>query len=160
MNKLRYCSFYVSDIHLVTMLLPYINEKMKERKEFITIFETDISESAKKVIKGVCLKRKDEINFMNIGWKEKSKIDNLKLEDKYIIVMGSNDFIKRTNIELENREESFVIINCFEVFQAEKVIDDIVENHEKLINSKGENEIDKIFTKCTKKNNKKITIIE
>lgn len=160
MNKLRYCSFYVSDIHLVTMLLPYINEKMKEKKEFVTIFEKDISESAKKVIKSVSLKRKEELRFINIGWKQKENIENINLEDKYIIVMGSDTFIKNVNLQLENRSEEFVIINCFEVFQAEKIIEEIIEKHEKLINSKGENYIEKIFTKCTKKNNKKITIIE
>lgn len=160
MNKSKFCSFYVSDIHLITMLLPYINEKMKEKKEFITIFETDISESAEKVIKSVSLKRKEEIDFLNIGWKKRNKIRNLKLNDKYIIVMGSDDFIKRMNTELEGREENFTIINCFEVFQAEKTIDEIISNHEKMINSKGENDINKIFTQCTKKNNKKITIIE
>ena len=160
MNKSRYCSFYVSDIHLVTMLLPYINEKMKEKKEFITIFETDISKSAEKVIKSISLKRKDEISFLNIGWGNKRNIGKINLEDKYIIVMGSNEFIEKTNIKLKNREENFKIINCFEVFQAEKIIDEIIENHKKLINSKGENDIEKIFTKCTKNNNKKITIIE
>ena len=160
MNKLRYCSFYVSDIHLVTMLLPYINEKMKEKREFITIFETDISESAKKVIKSISLKRKDELKFINIGWKTRENIENINLEDKYIIVMGSDTFIKKVNLQLEDRDESFIIINCFEVFQAEKNIEDIIEGHQKLINSKGENEIEKIFTQCTKKNNKKITIIE
>ena len=36
--------------------------------------------------------------------------------------MGSNDFIKKINIELKNRNEDFIIINCFEVFQEEKVI--------------------------------------
>ena len=88
MNKLRYCSFYVSDIHLVTMLLPYINEKIKQKREFITIFETDISESAKKVIKSLSLKRKEELNLMNIGWESREDIKNIDLENKYIIIMG------------------------------------------------------------------------
>lgn len=160
MNKPKFCSFYVSDIHLVTMLLPYINEKIKEKKEFITMFETDISESAEKVIKSISLKRKEEVSFLNIGWKKRDKIGNIRLKDKYVVVMGNDDYIKRINLELERREENFTIINCFEVFQAEKIIDEIVNNHEKMINSKGENDIDKIFTQCTKKNNKKITIIE
>ena len=160
MNKSRYCSFYVSDIHLVTMLLPYINEKMKEKKEFITIFEKDISESAKKVIKSLSLKRKDELKLINVGWKNRINIENIDIEHKYIKIMGDDKFIKNINLQLENRCEDFVIMNCFEIFQAEKNIDEIIENHEKLINTKGENDIEKIFTKCTKKNNKKITIIE
>lgn len=163
MNKSRYCSFYVSDVHLITMLLPYINEKMKEGKEFITIFEEDISESAKRVIKSVSLKRKDEQTFINIGWKNKTDLEELSkvdLENKFVLVMGNNSFIEDVNKKLHKLDCIFTIINCFEVFQAEKIIDDIVENHEKLINSRGENEINKIFTQCTKKSNKKITIIE
>ena len=163
MNKSRYCSFYVSDVHLITMLLPYINEKMKEGKEFITIFEEDISESAKRVIKSVSLKRKEEQAFINIGWKNKTDLEELSkvnLENKFVLVMGSDSFIEDVNKKLHKLNSFFTIINCFEVFQAEKIIDDIVENHEKLINSRGENEINKIFTQCTKKSNKKITIIE
>ena len=160
MNKSRYCSFYVSDIHLVTMLLPYINEKLKEEKEFITIFETDISESVKKVIKNISLKRKDESKFLSIGWQKKENINNMDLENKHIIVMGSDNFIKNINLEIDDKIENCKIINCFEVFQAEKNIDEIINNHEKIVNTKGETEIEKIFTKCTKNNNKKITIIE
>ena len=160
MNKSKYCSFYVSDVHLITMLLPYINEKMKDKKEFITIFETDISESAKKVIKSISLRRKEELKLINIGWGRKEEIEDIDFKDKYIIVMGNDNFIKNINLKLEKRSEKFTIINCFDVFQAEKNIDIIIENHEKLVNSKGENEIDKIFTQCTKKRNKKITIIE
>ena len=92
MNKSRYCSFYVSDVHLITMLLPYINEKMKEGKEFITIFETDISESAKKVIKSVSLKRKEEQAFIDIGWKNKidlKELSKVNLKGPTVLVMGS-----------------------------------------------------------------------
>lgn len=159
MNKSKYCSFYVSDIHLVTMLLPYINEKTKENKKFITIFETDISESAKMVIDNLSIKRKDKLKFLNIGWKKSDKIEE-SLENKYILVMGSNGFIERVNQNLENKNDDFTVINCFEIYQAEKNIDEIIEKHSKLVNSSGEMDIDKIFTERTKKSNKKITIIE
>lgn len=160
MNKPRYCSFYVSDIHLVTMLLPYINEKMKEKKEFITIFETDISESAKKVIKSISLKRKEEEKFLRIGWCQNNDYKKINLKDKYVIVMGSDNFIEKINKELNTKEENFIIINCFEIFQAEKNINEIIDAHEIMINSKGEINVKEKFTQCTKKNNKKITIIE
>lgn len=160
MNKSKFCSFYVSDVHLVTMLLPYINEKIKEKNEFITVFEKDISESAEKVIKSVFLSKEKALNFLNIGWKKKNNLRGINIKGKYLIVMGSTEYIEKINREIEEKNVDCIVINCFEVFQAEKIIDTIIENHEKLINSKGENDIWKIFTQCTKKNNKKITIIE
>ena len=35
----KFCSFYVSDWHMVTMLLPYINKKMNEQTKIVTILE-------------------------------------------------------------------------------------------------------------------------
>ena len=53
MNKKRLCCFYVNDIHLITMLLPYINERINESTEIITVLESDISKSVKKVMNGI-----------------------------------------------------------------------------------------------------------
>ena len=41
-NVLKLCSFYVSEWHLITMLLPYINKKVNEETKIATILENDI----------------------------------------------------------------------------------------------------------------------
>jgi len=160
MNKQKYCSFYVSDIHLVIMLLPYINEKIKENREIITIFETDISESVKKVRENINLEEFRAKKLMEIGWNNKRNIDELNLENTVVLVMGKNKFIEDVNIKLDSREESFTIVNCFEFMQSSEMIDGILNMHEKIINSRGENEIEEIFTEYTNKSNKKITIMK
>lgn len=160
MNKQKFCSFYASYIHLVTMLLPYINEKIKENKEFITIFETDISESAKKVIESVNLKEFESQKLIEIGWNNKINIDGTNFENKIVLVMGSDYFIENMNLILDKKEENFTIINCFECIQIESKINDILDSHEKVINTSGENEIEKVFTEYTKRSNRKITIMK
>ena len=35
-NVKRMCSFYVNDVHLITMLLPYIERKIKGSGKFYT----------------------------------------------------------------------------------------------------------------------------
>ena len=60
MNK-KLCCFYVNDIHLITMLLPYINERINESTKIITIFETDMSKSAKRVMDGIQGKKSEEL---------------------------------------------------------------------------------------------------
>lgn len=151
MNKQKYCCFYVSDIHLVTMLLPYINEKIKENKEIITIFETNISESAKKVIESVNFSRKDKEKFLNIGWDKCKDIKKVNTQNKIVIIMGSSDFIEEINKELDKKKDESLIINCYEMFQAEKNIDHIYKIHSKIVNTKGECEINKFSQNEQKK---------
>ena len=45
----KLCSFYVSNWHLVTMLLPYINKKIEKNTKIITILENNIEENIKKL---------------------------------------------------------------------------------------------------------------
>ena len=42
----KLCSFYVSDWHLVTMLLPYLNEEINKENKIVTLLETNIKEKA------------------------------------------------------------------------------------------------------------------
>ena len=48
-NLTKLCSFYVSDWHLVTMLLPYINKKINEQAQIATILENNVEENVKKI---------------------------------------------------------------------------------------------------------------
>jgi len=40
-NLKKLCSFYVSDIHFGTMILPYISKKIEEKNNVYTVFEKD-----------------------------------------------------------------------------------------------------------------------
>jgi len=163
MNKLKYCSFYANHIHLVTMLLPYINEKIKEKKEILTMFEIDISESAKKIIESINLKEEERKKLIEVGWNNEINANNIKdinIKNKIILVMGNNNFIENINLILEKSPESYTIVNCFEFVQTKETIDNILQSHEKIINTSGENEIEKVFTEYTKRSNKKITIMK
>ena len=46
----KFCSFYVSDWHMVTMLLPYINKKMNEQTKIVTILEKGIEQNIKTLV--------------------------------------------------------------------------------------------------------------
>ena len=56
-NIERLCSFYVSDWHLVTMLLPYVNKQINEKANIITILENDIEENMRNSNKKIKLKK-------------------------------------------------------------------------------------------------------
>lgn len=75
-NIKKLCSFYVSDWHLATMLLPYINRQVDENAKVITILEHDIQENIKTLVQKLNLKNEKEI--LEIRW---TNINSKKYDD-------------------------------------------------------------------------------
>ena len=65
-NIKKVCSFYVSDWHLTTMLLPHINEKINEGVKITTILENDLRENMETLLGKLKLKNTEKI--LNIDW--------------------------------------------------------------------------------------------
>ena len=152
-NLTKLCSFYVSDWHLVTMLLPYINKKINEQAKIATILEKDIQENIKVLLEKLNLKNKEKIEQI-IWTKEQRKnifsnIENSK--EIIIIVNGEKDFIKNKNEKIEKYLETHEInkkvkiINCFEVIEYNGSISDVLEEHDMVLNTSGEREISELF---------------
>lgn len=143
----KVCSFYVSDWHLITMLLPNINKKINERNKITTILEEDAQEKVEILLNKLKIENANKI--MNIDWRKKNinniKIEDLKLadtgEENEIIVAGENSFINKVNELIEDFAKTFKgkirIVNCF---QAEKELDirNILNNHRAVLNTAGE----------------------
>ena len=100
----KICSFYVSDWHLVTMLLPYINKEINEKANIITILEKDIDKNVETLINKLNLKNREKI--LSLNWKKtngikysevKKNINKEILEDKLniIFINGKKSYIKR-----------------------------------------------------------------
>ncbi len=166
-NIEKICSFYVSDWHLVTMLLPYINRQINEKANIITILENNIENNVKTLVSKLNLKNKEEI--LNLDWTEKKllkyseiknimnklKSDNIK---NVIFVNGNinyvdninkniNKYLKILNNNLEkiNKGINIKIINCFEVSEFNLNVHDILKKHDKILNTSGEREINDVF---------------
>lgn len=146
-NITKVCSFYVSDWHLITMLLPNINKTINERNKITTILEEDAQEKVEILLDK--LKIENAKRIINIDWRKKD-INNIKTEDfkldstkdeNEIIIAGSNSFINKANELIEEFAKKFngkiKIINCF---QAEKELNirEILNNHRAVLNTAGE----------------------
>ena len=162
-NIERLCSFYVSDYHLVTMLLPYVNKQINEKANIITILENDIEENMRKVIKRLNLKNEQKI--LNINWKKtngikysdlKSKMKELKQDDTLNVafINGSKNYIDMTNKNIEKflkenakkyKKVNIKIIDCFEVSEFNLNMQEILHMHDKILNTSGEREICEVF---------------
>lgn len=157
----KLCSFYVSDWHLVTMLLPYINQKINEQAKIATILEKDIKQNVDTLVEKLNLKNKEKI--LNLNWSTqdeiKSKINELeKNQELVIFINGSKEFIEKYNRKLTRYFETHLIrneikiINCYEVIEFNGAISEILDEHDKILNTSGEKEIAEVFTDYQKGN--------
>ena len=153
-NLTKFCSFYVSDWHLVTMLLPYINKKINEEAKISIILERDLINNIEKLVEKLNIKNKEKI--LELGWsktsiKERVIFNNESLNEKIIIINGSQDFIEKRNEKIEKYLKThkvngkIKIINCFEVTNYDGKISSILDKHDKIFNTSGEKEIKEVF---------------
>lgn len=160
-NLTKLCSFYVSDWHFVTMLLPYINKKINEQAKIATILEKDIQKNVEILVKKLNLKNKEKI--LNINWKKikeiNKTIENIENNQELIILIsGSKEFIEKQNIKLakyfvaKNHKQVIKIINCYEVMEFNGNIQEILDKHDKILNTSGEKEITEVFADYKKSN--------
>ena len=156
----KLCSFYVSNWHLATMLLPYVNKKIDENIKIITLLENDIHENVKTLVEKLNLKNEEKIlsilweNTSSKKYNEIEKILNKQVKNKteniIILVNGSMDFIEKNNCNIQKWSEKsniskLKIINFFEVTDFNSNIVEILNNHDKVFNTSGEKEICEVF---------------
>lgn len=130
-NIKKMCSFYASDFHLEMIILPYIEEKIKENKEIRIITENSLEESMNILLSKMNLKNKDEI--LNIDWKN-SNINNIN-DNTVLIINGTEKFIKEKNEEVNLNNKHIEIVNCFRFEEVKDKIKDIVNEHKDVINN-------------------------
>lgn len=160
----KLCSFYVSEWHLVTMILPYINKELNEKANITTILEKNIEKNIQTLMSKLNLKNEQKI--LQIDWKltqgkKYSEIDKklsktLKKENdvNIIFISGSKEYIHLANEYVDKwiyahtnefRYNQFKIINCYEVTEFNHNIHEILDLHDKVLNTSGEKYIDEVF---------------
>lgn len=156
------CSIYASDLHLATIMFPYINKELREQAMVKTILENSIESSMEKVISHTTIHPETEEKIKQIDWKKTTieKIKQtlneiekeLKEKDKIdIIVSGSNFFIDKVNQlvdvwikanleEIQHDNKILNVVNCYHLKQNNE-IEDIMHNHEYILRTAGIQEI-------------------
>ena len=130
-NIKKVCSFYASDFHLEMIILPYISDKIRENKEIKIVTENSLKESMKVLLSKINIKNKEEI--LNIDW-ENRNIDEVN-SNTVLIINGTEKFIEEKNEELKTNDKNIEIINCFKFEEVKDKMEEIVNEHEKVINS-------------------------
>lgn len=148
----KVCSLYVNNMHLIVMLIPYIERELEKGRKIVTILEDDLEGEVKTLINKVHLPKRKKERLCKINWKKNilpwGKMSELK--NKIVLVNGSFEFVKKVNECLGSGV--YRVINCFEIKTFEKNSREILENHNKILNTLGEKDISEMFHKNFNKN--------
>lgn len=151
----RVCCFYASREHLMSILLPYINEKLEENQNIVTILEEDIGKETKD-LKKIFNFEKENWSKIEEVFKRKENLKDSEFKDSVVIIIGNNSFLEQKN----KIDEAKIVINCFELMQGLDKIEKILEESDKILTTKGLKEISEMFTQIPKKSYKEITMLK
>ena len=170
-NKLRICSFYVSDWHLTAMLLPFIEEKTEKGEIINTILEKNITYNMKEILSRIKISNRTKEQILKKDRKKKSLIkygENRKFMEKVtrnqktvtILVEGNKDRIDYINKNIDKwmqkqerklKRKEIKIINCYEVTEFNNNLQEILDKHDKILNTSGIHEIEEMYSGYVKK---------
>lgn len=141
MNNQKFCNFYVSEYHLLTVLIPYINKKIKEQKEVVIYSQKDIFSDVKRYLKKVKIFESETEKILSICWRKfKNEIKEEDLIKDIAIVIGNEEFIEQVNKSIDNQSEFCEILNCYNI-ESIKNIEEICKKYTGIINTTGKFEI-------------------
>lgn len=152
-NIKKLCNFYVSDLHLSVMLLPYLSKQINEDVEITTIFEKLDKENIEAVLEKLNVKNKEEI--LNINWFNSNKDTYEKIENTIdksinsnkkttIIIGGNKKYISKNNetimkyLNSKKNISNIKIIDCYNVEEVGMDMKSIVKKYDGLLNTSGE----------------------
>ena len=140
-----------------------MNEKLKKLKNTNQkVNSLSILQDFMKVIGDNLISSSEKINKIN--WKCAKLCRNKKIgkniylnnmKENIIIVCGNKDYIDFANSVIEKlkiiQKAQITIINCYEVMQFNNNVKEILDKHDKILNTSGEMEIEKVFEGYVKK---------
>lgn len=143
----RVCSLYVNNMHLIVMLVPYIEKELENGSRIITILQDDLEKEVKTLMSKVNLSKRKKEKLKKINWKKNflSMSNISEIKNRTILVKGDYEFIKEVNANINNK--ICKVINCFELPTFEKNSREILTNHDKILNTLGERKISEMFHK-------------
>ena len=131
----KLCSFYVSNMHFATMILPFVNKQIEEKTFVVTFLANNFTTNIELVLSRLTIPEERKKKILNINWRDTNatkylnieKILKAKLMKNYnniIIVNGNEEYINIINecieryIEKNNKKfekTNLKIMNFYEV---------------------------------------------
>ena len=137
------CAFYASDYHMEMIMLPYINENFKNKKNVYVFTQNNLEETIKHLVKNVNINNYIKEKVLNINWKneDESKYKTL-IEDKsesIIFVKGNENYIEKINKNLNQIKnyKNIEIIDCYSLEEVGIKTEEIRQNYKNVLMTNG-----------------------
>ncbi len=150
-TKEKSCVFYVSDYHFEMISLPYISKKLEENKKVLILTEENLEDTIETLIEKINLKEEKKNKIMNINWNkdDDNKLKEIKNEianqkEIEIFIKGKEEYIKNVNKNIKNVVNDYKnikIIDCYNIEEVDKKMNNIIGNYDKIISTVGEKNI-------------------
>lgn len=161
----KVCSFYVSNMHFATMVLPFVNKQVEEKTNLVAFFENNFTTNIELVLSRLTISEERKKELLDINWRDTNVTKYLNIEKilknklsrtgkNIIIINGSEEYINITNDCIERYLEknhkkiqgkNIKIINFYEVGAFNENIKEILDKHEFVFNTAGEHKIEDVF---------------
>lgn len=156
-NIKKLCNFYVSNLHLFVMLLPFINKQINEDVEITTVFEKIEKHKFEEVVNKMNIRNKEKL--LNIDWFDSCKDTNEKIINSInskikknkkvlIIIAGKEKYVLENRNKILNNLNvkelggvSIEIVDCYNVEEVKSNMKNIVNKYDGILNTLGENKI-------------------
>lgn len=150
-QMIKACNFYVSQWHLFAALLPYVRDELKKNNQIIFISQDNLEKGLKQLVSKLNLKFENKNGLNDVMWLDENFSFELKEEKRplTIIVQGAMSFIKEINMYIDanfkNLYREVTVINCFEIYDTNEMLYNILDEHDYVFNTAGMNEKSAIF---------------
>lgn len=161
------CSFYISDMHFATMIIPFIKKQTEMETKVTTFLANNYSNNIELILARTKIQEDQKRKILNINWKENinskySTIEKtlknsiIKNKENVIIINGDREYITMINEFLEKFLEKNIkkyenttifIMDFYEVQTFNENITEILDNHEIIFNTSGEHKIAEVFNR-------------
>lgn len=133
-DKIKLCCFTVNYTHACIIANNFISNELKNVK---VIYVNEKSEKKKlKTIIGKFYKNMEDQMFCT-EWLDEKLLNDYKKETFVFVVYGSEAFVEKVNKYLDVNEFYGYIINCYEIFDIDMDIEQIIDKHDFYINTTG-----------------------
>lgn len=150
-QMIKACNFYVSEWHLFAALLPYVRDELNKNHKVLIISQDNLEKGIKHLVEKLNLKFENQNGINDVIWLNEDFVLELKEEitPVNIIIQGTAEFIGDINLYLERKLKPFyrkvTIINCYEIYDTNDILYNILDDHDYVFNTAGMNEKSEIF---------------
>ena len=140
---IKACNFYVSEWHLYAAMLPFVRDELKFENKVIIVSQDNLMLGINKLIDKIDVKFYNKNGINDIRWiRDIEELDiNSGVNPTNIFIQGTEDYINEINeylaIKLKNVYREIRIINCYELYDSNNSLYEILDKHNYVFNTGG-----------------------